>query len=155
MSANRRTFLKAAALSTGMLAAGGMPAAADPAFDLGPVRALITRYIGSKACQFELRRLPPGGLDQFQISGERGHLVLAGNSPNALTVAFNWWAKYVARAHISWNYNQLNLPSHLPAPATPDRPENGRRADGLGGQPRSAGLRRAPDSRRCRGRNRR
>src|SRR5947207_10071620 len=41
------------------------------------------------------------------------------NSPNALAAAFNWWAKYVAHAHISWNYNQLNLPSHLPAPATP------------------------------------
>ena len=80
MSATRRTFLKAAALSTGMLAVGGLPAAADPAFDLAPVRALITRYIGAKACQFELRRLPPGGLDQFQISGERGHVVLSGTA---------------------------------------------------------------------------
>lgn len=101
---------------------GQAPAFAAPgAFDPEPVLALITRYLGARAGQFELRAMPatPGGLDQFQVSGLRGHVVLAGSSASALASAFNWWLKYVGGGHISWDGNQLDLPALLPAPAAP------------------------------------
>lgn len=125
----RRALIRAAAATAGAigiagLAGGTLPAqaAASGAPDsTEPVRDLIQRYLGAKASQFELQTLPPAasGLDQFQISGEAGHIVLAGTSRPALTGAFNWWLKYVAGGHISWDYNQLDLPAILPAPASP------------------------------------
>ncbi|HEY4460008.1 MAG TPA: alpha-N-acetylglucosaminidase [Pseudonocardiaceae bacterium] len=120
---NRRTVLKTA-LGVGVLGTIGLatPAIAAPAsFDVDPVRAMITRYLGARAAQFELRALPAAadGLDQFQVSGRRGHVLLAGTSAAALAGAFNWWLKHVANGHISWDYNQLDLPALLPAPPAP------------------------------------
>lgn len=130
---DRRSVLKAAVLGAGLLATSGTLGlvGAAPAFaggqgatpfDPTPVRDMITRYLGARAsAQFELRTMPAGlgGLDQFQVSGRRGHVVLAGSSASALAGAFNWWLKYVAGGHISWDYNQLDLPALLPAPTTP------------------------------------
>lgn len=126
----RRAILKAAAAGTGAMALGltaqarparaaSSPAAADPA-QTAAVRGLIIRYLGgAKAAQFELRTLPGGGPGTFTIGGTPGHVILSGTDGPALTAAFNWWLKYTAGGHVSWNYNQLNLPATLPAPASP------------------------------------
>lgn len=126
----RRAVLKAAAAGTGALALG-LTAQARPARAAtvsapagsaltAAVRGLITRYLGAaKAAQFELRTTSGGGPGTFTISGTLGHVILSGTDGPALTAAFNWWLKYTAGGQVSWNYNQLNLPATLPAPASP------------------------------------
>ena len=127
-SPSRRAVLKATAVSAAAL---GITAVARPARAAssssaadagvtGPVRAMIARYLGgTKASQFELQILPGGGPGRFTIGGTPGNVILSGTDGPALTGAFNWWLKYTAGGHVSWNYNQLNLPARLPAPPGP------------------------------------
>lgn len=124
---NRRTVLKAGAVGAVALglSATSRPAlaATAPGGTSGVTRAvrdLITRYLGTaKAAQFDLRILPGGGNGTFTVSGTQGHVILSGTDGPALSGAFNWWLKYTADGHVSWNYNQLSLPAVLPAPASP------------------------------------
>lgn len=127
---SRRAVLRAAvagAAGAGLTGLTGWSRAADaaaqppPGFDTAAVAALIRRYLGAHGRQIELRALPavPGVADAFEIGGATGHVLLSGTSQSALSGAFNWWVKYVAGGHLSWDYNRLELPARLPTPAQP------------------------------------
>ena len=84
-----------------------------------PAKQAIERLLGQKgqALQIELQKIPrDGSADAFEITGKEGHIILKGTSNVALVSAFHWYMKYVAGAQLSWNGDQLNLPSKLPAP---------------------------------------
>lgn len=118
LTARPRTALAATTQPGATAQPGAGPAAGNAV--TGPVRDLIARYLGAgKAAQFELRTLPGGGNGTFAIGGSPGHVVLSGTDGPALTGGFNWWLKYTAGGHVSWQYNQLGLPATLPAPASP------------------------------------
>ncbi|NOV01170.1 alpha-N-acetylglucosaminidase TIM-barrel domain-containing protein, partial [Paenibacillus planticolens] len=54
--------------------------------------------------------------DNFHILSKDGLVEIQGTSPAVLLTGFNWYLKYVAKANINWNGEQLNLPQQLPLP---------------------------------------
>ena len=57
-----------------------------------------------------------GGKDCFEILERDGKLVIRGNNAVSQATGFNWYLKYVAGVHLSWNQLKSDLPSPLPLP---------------------------------------
>jgi alpha-N-acetylglucosaminidase len=78
---------------------------------------VITRLIPKQASEFVLEKIPASeGKDVFEIEGKNGKIVIRGNNAISLSSGFHWYLKHVARCQVSWNGDQLNLPSPLPTP---------------------------------------
>jgi alpha-N-acetylglucosaminidase len=56
------------------------------------------------------------GSDYFELSCRDGKLVVKGNNAVSIATGFNWYLKYTAGIHISWNSLTQNLPEDLPLP---------------------------------------
>lgn len=54
--------------------------------------------------------------DFFEISTREGKIMIKGNSTLSLATGLNWYLKYVANVHISWNNLSQSLPTPLPLP---------------------------------------
>ncbi len=81
------------------------------------VYALIERVTPGYGKQIKLQLIDPAnGEDVYEISSEKGKVLLKGNNAIALSTAFNQYLKYTCNAHVSWLGNQLNLPENLPLP---------------------------------------
>ena len=81
------------------------------------VYALIERVTPGYGKQIKLQLIAPAnGEDVYEISSEKGKVLLKGNNAIALSTAFNQYLKYTCNAHVSWLGNQLNLPENLPLP---------------------------------------
>lgn len=89
--------------------------------EFAAVHTMIERIVGERAQQFVLHRIDSNesGCDRFTVSGSTGQIMLGGTSTSAVSSAFNWWLKQVAKGHISWQYDQLGLPLDLEPPGTP------------------------------------
>ncbi len=58
-----------------------------------------------------------GGPDDFfEIKAHDGKVLIEGNNPVSLATGLNWYLKYVAGIHISWNNLTQALPEELPLP---------------------------------------
>lgn len=78
---------------------------------------LIERVVPGYKKQFKLELIAAeNGNDVFEISSDKGKVVLRGNNTISLATAFNWYLKYTCNAHLSWFGDQLNLPETLPLP---------------------------------------
>ncbi|MEV5613010.1 alpha-N-acetylglucosaminidase [Streptomyces sp. NPDC052225] len=120
----RRTVLGTAGaigLGTTLGGLGLAPAAhAAPALDTSAALAVLKRRLPHHADQFRLRLLAPqGGADRFRVSGTRGRIEVYGTTPAVILAGVHWYLKYVCKAHIAWNGDQLDLPGRLPAPGKP------------------------------------
>lgn len=89
---------------------------AAPSFDIAPAEGVLKRLLPQQAAQFELGSLPrmQGG-DGFRISAANGHVRVEGSTVSSLLFGVNWYLKYVAKAQISPNGDQLPSGS-LPLP---------------------------------------
>ncbi|WP_225796410.1 alpha-N-acetylglucosaminidase [Streptomyces aculeolatus] len=137
MSVNRRHFLAGTSIAGGavLLPALGLaaPAAArgaDGAYAAAAgdgsggdgtagARRALARLLPGHHRQFELTLLPAGGPDRYRVTGTRGRIAVAATGTGALLTGAGAYLKRTARAHISWNGDQLDLPALLPAPAAP------------------------------------
>ena len=63
----------------------------------------------------------PAKEDFFEIKASEGKVLIEGNNPVSLATGLNWYLKYVAGIHISWNNLTQPLPELLPLPAEPIR----------------------------------
>ena len=54
--------------------------------------------------------------DYFEITAEDGKVLIVGNSDLSLATGLNWYLKYVAGIHLSWNNPSQKLPEVLPLP---------------------------------------
>jgi len=54
--------------------------------------------------------------DYFEISRDGEKVVIAGNNDISVATGLNWYLKYVAGIHISWNNLTQNFPEELPLP---------------------------------------
>ena len=63
-----------------------------------------------------LRALAADGADRFKVTGRAGAITVEGTSPAVLLTGLNTYLARAAKADISWNGEQLNLPRLLPAP---------------------------------------
>jgi alpha-N-acetylglucosaminidase len=93
---------------------GPCPAESVSNFDLRPAEGVLKRLLPRQAAQFELSALPrPGAADRFRISPANTHIRVEGSTISSLLFGINWYLKYIARAQISPNGDQLpsgNLP---------------------------------------------
>ncbi|MGI5230030.1 alpha-N-acetylglucosaminidase TIM-barrel domain-containing protein [Actinoallomurus sp. CA-142502] len=117
----------AAVLAVPLAAAPPAAARTNPAqapvaaHDTGPAAQALERVLGKgRAAQVTLRTIDKGtGADRFQISAERGHLVVAGTSPAVQLTGFGWYLRKVAHANVAIGGTQLDLPARLPLPSAP------------------------------------
>ncbi|MDR0939117.1 MAG: alpha-N-acetylglucosaminidase [Mediterranea sp.] len=87
--------------------------------DTEPVDALAARVTEGTSrgnIEFVLGDEPDASGDFFQISSHEGKVRVEGNSYVALAAGLNWYLKYVAHVHISWNNLTQPLPQPLPLP---------------------------------------
>lgn len=86
-----------------------------------PIDELAARVTcGTSVGQIDFVELPADE-DFFEIRAGNGRVVIEGNRPVSMAVGLNWYLKYVAGIHISWNRLRQPLPSPLPLPAEPIR----------------------------------
>ncbi|WP_371673044.1 alpha-N-acetylglucosaminidase C-terminal domain-containing protein [Streptomyces sp. NBC_00289] len=111
---------------TGMAALGGavLPAWPQSALaatagsrDTSPAAAALRRIVPAHHRQVTLRAIAGNGGDRFRVTGSTGDIRIEGTSPAVLLTGFNTYLARVAKADVSWNGEQLNLPRLLPAPA--------------------------------------
>lgn len=63
----------------------------------------------------------PAPNDYFEIKSTDGKVLIEGNTPVSMATGLNWYLKYVAGIHISWNNLTQKLPEVLPLPENPIR----------------------------------
>lgn len=77
--------------------------------------ALIKRVIPEKASSFKVEMFQPkDGKDCFEIESKGNKIILRGNNGVSVASALYHYLKYYCNSHISWNGDNLNLPSRLP-----------------------------------------
>ncbi|MFF7656151.1 alpha-N-acetylglucosaminidase TIM-barrel domain-containing protein [Streptomyces sp. NPDC007983] len=119
----RRVLTGAAAVGGALLPAGPQAARAAGTdrgprpFDTAPAAAALRRLVPAHHQQVTLRAVAAGG-DHFRVTGRAGSITVEGTSPAVLLTGFNRYLTEAAKAGISWNGEQLNLPRLLPAPGT-------------------------------------
>ncbi|MFE7243059.1 alpha-N-acetylglucosaminidase TIM-barrel domain-containing protein [Streptomyces sp. NPDC057580] len=84
-------------------------------FDTAPAAAALRRLVPDHYQQVSLRAIAESGKDRFRVTGRAGHITVEGTSPAVLLTGFNTYLTQAAKADISWNGEQLNLPRTLPA----------------------------------------
>lgn len=90
--------------------------AATPAEQTGAVRELIARYAPAHAKNFVVETVPAvEGRDAYEVESRDGKIVLRGSGGVAQSSAFYHYLKEFCHAQISWNGENLTLPTTLPA----------------------------------------
>ncbi|WP_257670286.1 alpha-N-acetylglucosaminidase [Parapedobacter tibetensis] len=75
---------------------------------------LLARIIPRFANFFDIEIIPSEGNDVFEIESDQDRITLRGNTPVSIGSALNWYLKYHCHCHVSWNGDNLNLPTPLP-----------------------------------------
>ncbi len=85
-----------------------------------PVNSLAERVTEGTSKDRILFRMTPEkddvSKDYFEITAEDGKVLIVGNSDLSLATGLNWYLKYVAGIHLSWNNPSQKLPEVLPLP---------------------------------------
>ncbi len=96
---------------------------------------LYTLFLGASPIDGLLERIDKGASHRFVIEkktskqdffelDQKGHRpVIRGNSWVNIAVGINWYLKYYAGIHLSWNQMQATLPEQLPKVSRPERHE--------------------------------
>ncbi|MDR0894262.1 MAG: alpha-N-acetylglucosaminidase [Prevotellaceae bacterium] len=87
-----------------------------------PADALAQRITDSRFTPFVFRLKPidnvtvdhPDAVDYFDIEQQGDKIAITGNNNISLATGLNWYLKYVAHIHISWNNLHQALPDTLP-----------------------------------------
>ena len=89
-----------------------------------PARELITRVLPQHRDDFVLKLIQSDeGRDAFEIeAGGKGQIILRGNSPLSLAMAFNWYLRYYAHLSYDWQARtSLAYAGELPLPQKKER----------------------------------
>ena len=82
-----------------------------------PVNSLAERVTEGTSKDRILFRMTPEkddvSKDYFEITAEDGKVLIVGNSDLSLATGLNWYLKYVAGIHLSWNNPSQKLPEVL------------------------------------------
>lgn len=83
--------------------------------DKTPVDNLIQRISENSIKNIRTRLVETDSpKDFFEISNENGNVMIKGNNYISIATGFNWYLKYVANIHISWNNLTQKMPSIMP-----------------------------------------
>ena len=88
-------------------------------FDVAPAYEVLERLLPNHYDQVQFTAVTSGSTgDYFRIENKNGGVHISGTSPAVILTGFNWYLKYIVKANINWNGEQLNLPPQLPLPET-------------------------------------
>lgn len=89
-----------------------------------PVEKLIDRVAPGSLNQFELvLKSTKSKKDFFELQQQGDKIQIVGNNYISLATGFNWYLKYYANVHLSWNNMKVELPAKLPEVTHPERRE--------------------------------
>ena len=89
-----------------------------------PIDNLIERIDKGASRKFKIE-LKQADKDYFELDQQGSRVVIRGNSWVNIGVGLNWYLKYYAGVHLSWNQMQAKLPSVLPPVTKKERHETG------------------------------
>ncbi len=99
--------------------------------EYSPVDSLADRVTEGTSKNRIVFRLEPNadnsGEDYFEIDSDDGKVLITGNTDLSLATGLNWYLKYVAGIHLSWNNLSQKLPEILPLPQGKIRQETAMR----------------------------
>lgn len=87
-----------------------------------PVEGLLERIDPGASRKFVIERVK-SGTDFFELDQKGNKVVIRGNNEVSLAVGLNWYLKYYAGIHLSWNRMKAELPEVLPAVTAKERRE--------------------------------
>lgn len=87
-----------------------------------PVNGLLER-INSGASKKFIIQVKKGQSDFFELDQKGDKVVIRGNNYVNIATGLNWYLKYYAGIHLSWNGMTAKLPESLPKVSTPVRKE--------------------------------
>lgn len=87
-----------------------------------PVNGLLER-IDSGASKKFIIQVKKGQSDFFELDQKGDKVVIRGNNYVNIATGLNWYLKYYAGIHLSWNSMTAELPESLPKVSTPVRKE--------------------------------
>lgn len=87
-----------------------------------PVKELIERIDKGASGKFIIEQ-QASPTDFFELDSRNGKVVIRGNNPVSIATGLNWYLKYYAGIHLSWNGMQARLPETLPAVPHKERHE--------------------------------
>lgn len=76
---------------------------------------------GTSVGRIIFKEMPVDGEDYFEIDKTGDCVEISGNNYISMAVGLNWYLKYVAGVHITWNNPSQKLPDELPLPESPIR----------------------------------
>lgn len=85
-----------------------------------PVEDILERIDPGSSSRFIIRQ-NDSAEDFFEISAIDGKPSISGNSSVSIAAGLNWYLKYYAKVHLSWNNLETELPDTLPLPDKPER----------------------------------
>ena len=87
-----------------------------------PVTGLLERIDKGASSKFVIERVS-SSLDFFELDQKGKKVVVRGNNYVSIATGINWYLKYYAGVHLSWNGMQADLPEVLPAVLQKERHE--------------------------------
>lgn len=93
------------------------------AANASPVKGLIERVVPGASDKFIIEQKTSSGSDFFELDQKGKKVVIRGNNPVSIAVGLNWYLKYYAGIHLSWNNPTAQLPDVLPAVNRKERHE--------------------------------
>lgn len=87
-----------------------------------PIKSLIER-ISPHASKHFILKIEKSNTDFFELSQQDDKIKIVANSYVNQAVGLNWYLKYYAKVHISWNNMNTVLPEVMPKVTTPLRKE--------------------------------
>ena len=87
-----------------------------------PIDGLLERICPGSSHKFIIQ-LQKGGNDFFELDQKGNKVVIRGNNYVNIATGLNWYLKYYAGIHLSWNGMTAQLPENLPKVSTPVRKE--------------------------------
>lgn len=88
----------------------------------GPIDGLLERIDKGASRKFAIE-LKKGDKDFFELGQKGAKVLVRGNSYVSIATGINWYLKYYAGIHLSWNGMQAKLPDVLPPVKEPLRKE--------------------------------
>ncbi len=85
-----------------------------------PVDGLLER-IDKGLSDKIITEIMPDTVDYFELLQQGDRPVVRGNNAVSVATGVNWYLKYVAGVHLSWNNMKVAMPKHLPAVKEPVR----------------------------------
>lgn len=89
-----------------------------------PITNLLERIDKGASKKFIIEQTKPSDKDFFELDQKDGKIVIRGNNYVSIATGLNWYLKYYAGIHLSWNGMTAKLPVTLPVVTKKERHES-------------------------------